>query len=77
MKRKWWGSAQPPYIYIYIFRSGCGSLVQLLEDQGGHVHVILALRKCIWNTPMFSLAFPAFDGTGSLGSPPRLVVYSV
>ena len=37
--------------------------------------VILVLRECIWNAPAVSLVFPAFDDIGSLGSPPRRVVY--
>ena len=37
--------------------------------------VILVLRECIWNAPAVSLVLPAFDDIGSLGSPPRQVVY--
>ena len=43
--------------------------------QGTCAHVILALRECIWNATVVSLFLPAFDNTGSLGSPPRQVIY--
>ena len=36
---------------------------------------IVVLRECIWNAPAVSLDLPAFDDTGSLGSPTRQVVY--
>ena len=45
-------------------------MVQLLGGQ-----VILVLRECSWNASAVSLVLPAFDGTGSLGSPPSQVVY--
>ena len=57
------------YIYIYIV------CVQLLGRSGGLRCVILVLRECIWNTPEVSLVLPAFDVTGSLGSPSRQVVH--
>ena len=47
----------------------------MLIGHGGRAHVILVLRECIWNAPAVSLVLPAFDDTGSLGSPPRQVVY--
>ena len=34
---------------------------------------ILVLRGCIWNAPVVSLVFPAFDDTSSLGSPRQVV----
>ena len=37
--------------------------------------VILILREFMWNAPAASLFLPAFDVTGSLGSPQRWVVY--
>ena len=37
--------------------------------------VILVLGECNWNTSAVSLILPAFDDTGSLGSPLRQVVY--
>ena len=48
--------------------------VPLLERQGSRVRVILVLHECIWLAPAVSLVLPAFDTTGSLGSPPRQVV---
>ena len=53
-----------------------GVWVQLLGDQVARARVILVLRECIWNAPAFLLVLPAFEDTGSLGSPPRQVVYS-
>ena len=50
-----------------------GSLGILKEWRGARV--ILVLRECIWNTPAVSLFLPAFDDTGSLGSPPRQTAY--
>ena len=32
-------------------------------------------KKNIWNAPVVSLVLPTFNDTGSLGSPPRQVVY--
>ena len=46
-----------------------GVWVQLLECQGACACVILVLRECILNAPAVSLVPPAFDDTGSLGSP--------
>ena len=51
-----------------------GIWVQLLGVQEARVRVILVLRECIWSAPVVSLIFPAFNDTGSLGSPPRQVV---
>ena len=60
--------------YIYIWGEGSlGSIVGW--GQGACARVILLLPECIWNTPVVSLVFPAFDNTGSLGPPPRKVVY--
>ena len=61
-------------VYIYIYRVG-GLWVQLLEGQGARAHVIVVLRECIWNASAVLLVLPAFDDTGSLGSPPRQMVY--
>ena len=56
--------------------AGGGVWVQLLMGgQGAHPRVILALREYIWNALTVSLVLKAFDGTGSLGFPPRHVVY--
>ena len=52
-----------------------GVWVQLLEGQGFRALVILVLRECIWNAPAVSLILPAFDDTGSMGSPPHQVIY--
>ena len=52
--------------------SGVGRVwVQLLGGLEVHTHIILVLYECIWNGSTVSLVFPAFDDTGSLGSPPR------
>ena len=37
--------------------------------------VLFFFSECIWNAPAVSLVLPAFDETGSHGSPPRRVVY--
>ena len=59
-----------PWMFnIYIYMDG------LLGGQGAYTHVILVLRVCIWNAHTVSLVLPAFDDTGSLGTPPRQVVY--
>ena len=42
---------------------------------GGRARVILVLRECIRNAPAVPLVLPPFDNTGSLGFPPRQVVY--
>ena len=63
-------------IYIYIYIWGGGVWVQLLGGQGAYAHVILVLCECIWNAPVVLLVLPAFDDTGSLGSPPVQVVSS-
>ena len=49
--------------------------VQFLGGEGARARVILVLRECIWNASAVSLVLPTFDDTGSLGSPPRQVVY--
>ena len=48
----------------------------MLGAQGTHARVLIVLRECFWNAPAVSLVLPTFDFTGSLGSPPRQVVYS-
>ena len=61
------------YIYIYIWGEGLGSIV---GDQGALARVVfLVLSECIWNVSAVSLVLSAFDDTGSLGNPPRRVVY--
>ena len=47
----------------------------MLWGQGARDRVVLVLRECIWNASVVSLALLAFDGTDSLGIPPRQVVY--
>ena len=49
--------------------------VQLLEGQGTRAHVIPVLHECIWNALAVSLVLLTFNDTGSLGSPPRQVVF--
>ena len=44
-------------------------------DQGACPRVLHVLHEDIWNPPEVSLVLSAFDDTGSLGSPPRQVVY--
>ena len=62
--------------YILISSYGLGGVwVHLLEGRGACARIILVLRKCVWNAPLVSLVLPAFDDAGSLGSPPRKVVY--
>ena len=46
-------------------------LVQLLKGEGARDRIILILHECIWNAPVVSLVLPAFEDTGSLGSPLR------
>ena len=59
--------------YIYC---GVGEVwFQLLGGQEACAHVILVLREYILNGPTVSLVLPAFEDTGSLGSPLRQVVY--
>ena len=63
------------YLSIYILQPGVrGFWVQLLMGQGARAHV-LVLRECIWKASVVSLVLPAFDNMGSLGFPPRWVVY--
>ena len=50
---------------------GGGSLGSIVGGSGARARVILVLRECIWNAPAMSLVLPAFDDTGSLGSPLR------
>ena len=50
-----------------------GVWVQFLGGQGARARIILVLRECIWNAPAVSLALPAYDDAGSLGSPRRVV----
>ena len=49
--------------------------VQSLGGQGARARANLVLCECIWNALVVSLFLPTFDITGSLGSPPRHVVY--
>ena len=42
---------------------------------GVHARVILVSHDCVWYESAVSLVLPTFDDTGSLGSPPRRVVY--
>ena len=58
-------------IYIWVMES-LGSIVL---GQVAHARAILVLRECFWNVPEVSLVIPAFDSSGSLGSPPRQGVY--
>ena len=37
--------------------------------------LVIVLCECIWNGAAVLLVISAFDDTGSLGSPPRQVVY--
>ena len=62
------GSLHPVYIYM-----GWGFWVQMLEGQGACDRVILVLRECIRNTQVDLLVLKAFDDTGSLSSPRRVV----
>ena len=48
---------------------GFSSAFPLLEGQGARARVIRVLRDCIWNAPSVLNVLPAFDYTGSLGSP--------
>ena len=60
----------------YYFCSGVGGVwVHLSEDQEVRDHVILVVRECIWNALVILLDLPTFDDTGSLGYPPRCVIY--
>ena len=52
-----------------------GVWVQLLGVQGARARDILVLRECIWNAPEVSFVLPALDDIGSLGIPPRWVIY--
>ena len=56
-------------------RVGECSMGSIFGGLGARARVILVLRECLWNAPTVSLVFPAFEDTGSLGSPPRRVVY--
>ena len=59
------------------FSVGVGGVwVDLLGNQGSHTRFILVLREFILNTSAVSLVLAISDDTGSLGSPPRQVVYS-
>ena len=54
---------------------GGGCLGSIVVGSGGRARVILVLREFILNTPAALLVLQVFDDTGSLGSPPRQVVY--
>ena len=58
----------------HICRGGV-NLSSLVGGSGARCCVILVLREFIFNTPAISFILPAFDDTGSLGPPPRRVVY--
>ena len=63
-------------ILFILYQTGEGGVwAQLLWGQGSRDRVVLVLRECIWNASVVSLALLAFDGTDSLGIPPRQVVY--
>ena len=62
-------------LFIYLFIWGGGSLGSIVGGLGDCTRVILVLCKCIWKAPAVSLVLPGFEDTGSLGSPPRQVVY--
>ena len=64
-------------MFVTIYILGGGVWVQLLGGQGACTCVILVLCECIWNVPAVSLVLPAFDNTGSLGSPPSDVLSPV
>ena len=49
--------------------------VQFLGGERARARLILVLREFIWSAPAVSLVLPAIDDTGSLGSPPRQMVY--
>ena len=51
-------------------------MCSIVGAQGDRARVILVLRKYTWNARAVSLVLPASNATGSLGSPPRRVVYS-
>ena len=69
---QWWRITPVSYIRycyygcIYIFRWGG-------ESQGSIV--ILVISECIRKAPAVMLFLSAFDDTGSLGYPPRRMVY--
>ena len=65
---------QQSYFEIYIYGEE-GVWVQLLGGPVARAHIILVLRGCIGNAPAVLLVLPSFDGTGSLGSLARRVVY--
>ena len=65
------------YFYaVFIYRFPFTRVIySILGGSRGYARVILILRECIWNAPLVSLFLPTFDDTGSMGSPPRQVVY--
>ena len=68
-----WNVIKKKYINSEVRGGGLGSVVEGLG--GASAHVILVLCESIWNAATVRLVLPAFDDTGSLGSPPRRVVY--
>ena len=50
-------------------------LFSLLGGQGVRDRVIPVVHECVWNELVVLLDLPAFYYTGSLGYPPRWVVY--
>ena len=55
---------------------GWGSLGSIVGGgEGARALIILVLHECTWNAAAVSLVLPAFDDTGSIGSPPHHMVY--
>ena len=70
------------FMFIYTFHQhrstiqGWGGFgFNCWDVRGTLARVILVVLECTWNAPAVSHVFPAFDDTGSLGSPPSQVVY--
>ena len=53
-----------------------GAMFVYLGVHGASACVIVVLRECILNVPAVSLVLSTYNDTGSLGSPPRQVIYS-
>ena len=60
-------------IVLKYYSGGGGAWIHLLGCLG--VALFLFVRECIWNVPAISLVLLVSDHTGSLGFPPRRVVY--
>ena len=68
----WYFYSIHPYVDLHIHKLAvfhCGGVVVC-------ACVIHVLCECIWDAPTVPPFLPAFDDTGSLGSPPHQVVYS-